>query len=71
MAEYFYWLGEDFLITKEQQLAASTVVGLLLMVLNCMELSNNTLRNENQLLHDSTEKSEQQLGVLMEKKNQA
>lgn len=41
----------------------------LLNALNQAELSNNTLENENQLIHDHIEKLEQQLGILTGKKS--
>lgn len=69
MEEYFYGLNKDILITKEQQLALSTVAWPLLMALNHAELSNCTLENENQLLCDCTEKSKQLLGILTGKKS--
>lgn len=64
MAEYFCEL--DILIMKEWQLTAFTAA----RALNCTELSNSTLENATQLLHDCTEKLEQQLGVLTGEKKQ-
>jgi len=57
------------LITKELQLAISTVAQTLLNYLNQVKLSNSTLQNENPLLQDHIEKLEQQLGTLTGKKS--
>ena len=68
-ADYFHRLSKDMLVTKERQLAASTVAWPLLIALNQLEMTTNTLENQNQLLRDHIEKLEQQLGILMEKKS--
>jgi len=49
-ADYFHRLSKDMLVTKERQLAASTVAWPLLIALNQAEMRSNTLENENQLL---------------------
>lgn len=46
----FHGLDKDILITKECQLPACAVVWPLLNALNQAEISNNALKNENQLL---------------------
>lgn len=58
MADYLHDFSKDILIKKEQQLAASAVVYLLLMALNQLGVSNNTLENRNQLLCDQSKKLE-------------
>ena len=55
-------------VMKGLQLAASTVVWLLLNALNQAEMRANTLENENQLLWDYSEKLEQELGISTGKK---
>ena len=50
MVDYFHGLSKDILITKEWQLAASTVAWPLLNALNQAKMRANTLENENQLL---------------------
>ena len=52
IAEYLYGLSKDILLTKEQQLAASTVAWPLLMALNQLNVSEEALADENQLLYD-------------------
>ena len=64
VTDYFLGLSKDILITKEWQLAASTVAWPLLNALNQAEMRANTLENENQLLQDRTEKLEQELSIL-------
>ena len=43
IAEYLYGLSKDILLTKEQQLAASTVAWPLLMALNQLDISNHRI----------------------------
>ena len=68
MADHFHGLDKDILFTNEQQLAASTTARPFLNDLNQVELSDNTLENRNQLLHDHIEKFEQ-LGILTGRKS--
>ena len=68
MAAYFQGLNKDVLITKEQQLAASTVAWPLLHPLNQAETRADTLANEKQLLRNCIEKLEQELNILTGKK---
>ena len=68
MAEYFQGLEKDVLITKERQLAASTVAWPLLNALNQTEKRADALENRNQLLEDCIEKLEQELSILTGKK---
>ena len=68
LADYFQGLGNGTLVTRERQFAASTVAWPLLNALNNAEIRNNTLVNENELLKDHIEKSEQELGILTGKK---
>ena len=67
-ADYFQGLDRDVLITKERQLAASTVAWPLLHALNQAEKRADTLENENQLLRNRIEKSEWELNILTGKK---
>ena len=64
MADYFQGLHRDILITKERQLAASTVAWPLLHTLNQAEKRADTLDNENVLLRNHIEKLEQELNIL-------
>jgi len=50
MTDYFHELNKDILVTKEHQLAAPTVVWLLLNALNQAEMTINDLENESQPL---------------------
>jgi len=50
MADYSHGLSEGILVTKEHQLAASTVAWPLLIALNQAEMTTNTLESENLLL---------------------
>lgn len=68
MAEYFHGLSKDILITREQQLALSTMAWPLLMALSWLNMPEEALPNENQLLCDRAEKFEWQVMVLMGKK---
>ena len=68
MVDYFQGLHRDILITKERQLAASTVAWPLLHALNQAEKRADTLENENQLLRNCTEKLEQELNISMGEK---
>ena len=68
MVDYFQGLHRDILITKERQLAASTVAWPLLHALNQAEKRAGTLENENRLLRDHTEKLEQELNISMGEK---
>ena len=68
MADYFQGLDRDVLITKERQLAASTVAWPLLHALNQAEKRVDTLENENEMLRNRTEKLEQELNILTGKK---
>ena len=70
MADYFQGLHRDILITKEWQLAASTVAWPLLHALNQAEKRADTLENENKLLRNCIEKLEQELNILTGKKKQ-
>ena len=68
LADYFQGLGKDILVTRERQLAASTMAWLLLNALSNAKIRNNTLVNKNELLKDRIEKLEQELGLLTGKK---
>ena len=70
MADYFQGLHRDILITKERQLATSTVAWPLLHALNQAEKRAGTLENENELLRNRIEKLEQELNILMGEKKQ-
>lgn len=50
--EYFCGLSKDTLLTKEPQLAISTMAWPLLMALNQLNVSEEALADENQLLYD-------------------
>ena len=64
MVDYFQGLHRDILITKERQLATSTVAWSLLHALNQAEKRADTLENENKLLRNCIEKLEQELNIL-------
>ena len=68
MVDYFHGLNKDILVTKEQQLAASTVARPQLNALNQAKMKANTLENENESLRDCIERLEQQLSILTGKK---
>lgn len=70
VVDYFQGLHRDILITKEWQLAASTVAWPLLHALNQAEKRADTLENENELLRNRIEKLEQELNILMGEKKQ-
>ena len=69
VADYFHGLSKDLLVTKEHQLAASTVAWPLLIALNQAEMTTNAFENENQLLQDCIKKLEQQLSILTGRKS--
>jgi len=68
MADYFQGLHRNILITKEWQLATSTLAWPLLHALNQAEKRANTSENENQLLRNCIKKLEQKLNILTGKK---
>jgi len=69
IAGYLHDFTKDIVIKKEQQLTASAVVWLLLMALNQLGISNNTLENGNQLLRDQIKKLECKMLCELGKKN--